>query len=121
MLKLTNYEKQYMKILNDIYQNGYADGINERTGVATKRLPNRIISVDLEEEFPILRSKNVRAKSAQREVEWIWKKQSNNVKDLGLHMWDAWADENGSIGQAYGAQKKHSVLTETRQNTYLVI
>jgi thymidylate synthase len=113
MGKLTNYERQYIKILKNIYQNGYADGVNERTGVSTKRLPNQVISVDLEEEFPILKSKNVRGKSALQEIEWIWKQQSNNIHDLKPHIWDAWADENGSIGTAYGAQIAIPV------NTYL--
>ena len=35
---------------------------------------------------------------------WIWQKKSNNVNDLNSHIWDAWADENGSIGKAYGYQ-----------------
>ena len=43
-------------------------------------------------------------KSAVDELLWIWQKKSNNVKDLGSHVWDAWADENGSIGKAYGYQ-----------------
>ena len=35
---------------------------------------------------------------------WIWQKKSSNIKDLGSHIWDSWADENGSIGKAYGYQ-----------------
>ena len=38
------------------------------------------------------------------ELLWIWQKKSNNVKDLNSRIWDAWADENGSIGKAYGYQ-----------------
>lgn len=38
------------------------------------------------------------------EILWIWQKKSNNIKDLGWHIWDAWADESGSIGKAYGYQ-----------------
>lgn len=43
-------------------------------------------------------------KSAVDELLWIWQKHSNNVHDLKSHVWDAWADENGSIGKAYGYQ-----------------
>ena len=32
------------------------------------------------------------------------RKNSNNVNDLNSHIWDSWADENGSIGKAYGYQ-----------------
>ena len=38
------------------------------------------------------------------ELLWIWQKKSNNIRDLGSHVWDAWADESGSIGKAYGYQ-----------------
>lgn len=101
---LTTYEKQYMNVLRKIYEKGYADGVNERTGIATKRLPGQIIQVDVEKEFPILKSKKVAGKTAQREIEWIWKQQSNDIHDLNAHIWDAWADENGRIGKAYGYQ-----------------
>ena len=59
---------------------------------------------DLREEFPILTVRRQYFKSAVDELLWIWQKKSNNVHDLGSHVWDAWADENGSIGKAYGYQ-----------------
>lgn len=80
------------------------DGKNERTGLSTKRLPGIVFQVDVEKEFPILKSKFVAAKTCQREIEWIWKKPSNNIKDLKAHIWDSWSDENGSIGKSYGYQ-----------------
>ena len=43
-------------------------------------------------------------KSAVDELLWIWQKKSNNIHDLNSHIWDAWADESGSIGKAYGYQ-----------------
>ena len=98
------YEEQYIRILSNIYNNGYEDGTNERTGVQTKRLPGVVIRVDVEKEFPILKSKKVFYKSAEEEILWIWQKMSNNIHDLKPHIWDAWADKNGSIGKAYGFQ-----------------
>lgn len=59
---------------------------------------------DLRKEFPILTVRRQYFKSAVDELLWIWQKKSNNVRDLGSHVWDAWADENGSIGKAYGFQ-----------------
>ena len=56
------------------------------------------------EEFPILTLRRTYLKSAVDELLWIWQKKSNNIKDLHSHVWDAWADENGSIGKAYGYQ-----------------
>lgn len=59
---------------------------------------------DLRKEFPIITLRKTALKSATDELLWIWQKKSNNVNDLGSHIWDAWADEDGSIGKAYGYQ-----------------
>ena len=59
---------------------------------------------DLSKEFPILTLRRTYWKSAIDELLWIWQKKSNNIKDLKGHIWDSWADENGSIGKAYGYQ-----------------
>ena len=59
---------------------------------------------DLSEEFPALTLRLTAIKSAVDEILWIWQKKSNNIKDLKSHIWDEWADEDGSIGKAYGYQ-----------------
>ena len=59
---------------------------------------------NLAEEFPILTIRRTYWKSAIDELLWIWQQKSNNVHDLRTRVWDAWADENGSIGKAYGYQ-----------------
>lgn len=59
---------------------------------------------NLAEEFPILTIRRTFWKSAVDELLWIWQQKSNNVHDLRTRVWDAWADENGSIGKAYGYQ-----------------
>ena len=59
---------------------------------------------NLQEEFPALTLRPTAIKLAFDELLWIWQKKSNNVHDLNSHIWDEWADENGSIGKAYGYQ-----------------
>ena len=59
---------------------------------------------NIEKEFPILTCRKINYKKAFDEMLWIYQKHSNNVHDLNSHIWDAWADENGSIGKAYGYQ-----------------
>lgn len=59
---------------------------------------------DLREEFPIQTIRRMYLKSAVEELLWIWQKKSNNVRALSTGIWDAWADETGSIGKAYGYQ-----------------
>ena len=59
---------------------------------------------DLRKEFPILTIRRTYWKSAVDEMLWIWQKKSNDIHDLNSHVWDQWADENGTIGKAYGYQ-----------------
>jgi len=59
---------------------------------------------DLSKEFPATTLRRTAFKSCIDEILWIWQKKSNNVNDLSSHIWDSWADEDGSIGKAYGYQ-----------------
>lgn len=59
---------------------------------------------DLSTEFPALTLRRTAIKSATDEILWIWQKKSNNIHDLHSHIWDEWADADGSIGKAYGYQ-----------------
>ena len=59
---------------------------------------------DLSEEFPALTLRPTFIKSAMDEILWIWQRKSNNIHDLKPHIWDEWADPDGSIGKAYGYQ-----------------
>lgn len=68
---------------------------------------------NLQEELPILTIRKTAFKNCLDEILWIWQKKSNNVHDLNSHIWDAWADETGSIGKAYGYQlAKKSIYPE---------
>lgn len=59
---------------------------------------------DLSKEFPILTLRKTALKSATDEMLWIWQAKSNNINELHSHVWDDWADPDGSIGKAYGYQ-----------------
>lgn len=59
---------------------------------------------DLSKEFPAITLRRTGIKSCVDELLWIWQKKSNNIHDLSSHIWDSWADEDGSIGKAYGYQ-----------------
>ncbi len=59
---------------------------------------------DLRKEFPALTLRKTNLRNCVDELLWIWQRKSNNIGDLHSHIWDEWADENGSIGKAYGYQ-----------------
>ena len=74
------------------------------TPAHTVKLFGVVNRYDLQEEFPILTVRRQYLKSAVDELLWIWQKKSNRIRDLNSHVWDSWADENGTIGKAYGYQ-----------------
>ncbi len=61
-----------------------------------------INTYDLREEFPAMTLRRIALKSAWDEILWIYQKKSNRIADLNSHIWDSWADENGTIGTCYG-------------------
>jgi thymidylate synthase len=79
------------------------------TPAHTVKLFGVVNRYDLSREFPIMTLRRTYWKSCIDELLWIWQKKSNNVHDLNSHIWDSWADGNGSIGKAYGYQlaQKH--------------
>lgn len=104
-------DRVFVQNVKDILENGvwdtdkevrpkWADGTPAHT-IKKFGLVNRY---DLSKEFPIITIRQTAYKKAIDELLWIWQKKSNNISDLNSHIWDSWADENGSIGKAYGYQ-----------------
>ena len=102
----------FKEMCRDILENGY-DTKGEKvrpvwTDTGEKAYTIKRFGVvnryDLKKEFPALTLRKTGIKSATDELLWIWQKKSNNIKDLSSHVWDEWADEEGSIGSAYGYQ-----------------
>lgn len=104
-------DQVFIDMCQDILENGYSsEGQEVRpkwedgTPAHTIKKFGVVNRYDLSKEFPILTVRPVPLKSAIDEILWIWQKKSNNIKDLNSKIWDAWADEQGSIGKAYGYQ-----------------
>ena len=104
-------DKIFIDMCKDILENGtstegekvrphWADGESAYT-IKKFGVVNRY---DLSKEFPIMTLRRTALKSATDEMLWIWQQKSNNIHDLHSHIWDEWADEDGSIGKAYGYQ-----------------
>lgn len=104
-------DKVFIDMCNDIIDNGYStEGEKVRpkwedgSYAYTVKKFGVVNRYDLSREFPIMTLRRTAFKSCIDEILWIWQKKSNNIKDLNSHIWDEWADENGSIGKAYGYQ-----------------
>ena len=104
-------DKVFVEMCKDIIENGVStEGEKVRpkwedgTYAYTIKRFGVVNRYDLQKEFPALTLRKTFFKSAVDEMLWIWQRKSNNVKDLNSTIWDEWADEDGSIGKAYGYQ-----------------
>ena len=104
-------DELFINMCSDIIENGYStEGEKVRpkwedgSYAYTIKKFGVVNRYDLSKEFPAITLRKTYIKSAIDELLWIWQKKSNNVHDLKSHIWDSWADENGSIGKAYGYQ-----------------
>ena len=131
-------DKVFINMCRDIIENGTStEGEKVRpkwedgTAAYTIKKFGVVNRYDLSMEFPALTLRRTAIKSCVDELLWIWQKKSNNVHELKSHIWDSWADENGSIGKAYGYQMqvKHQykegmmdqvdrVLYDLKENPY---
>ena len=101
----------FIENVKDILENGVSDADMEVRPRWDDGAPAHTIKkfcvvnrYDLSKEFPITTLRYTNFRAALDEILWIWQKKSNNVHELNSHIWDAWADEKGSIGKAYGYQ-----------------
>ena len=109
--KMSYADNVFINMCKDILENGTStEGEKVRphwedgTPAYTIKKFGVVNRYDLSKEFPILTLRRTALKSATDEILWIWQQKSNNIHDLHSHIWDEWADENGSIGKAYGYQ-----------------
>ena len=108
---MSKADEIYIKMCQDILGSGIStEGEKVRTKwedgtfAYTIKKFGVINRYDLQEEFPAITLRKTYIKSAIDEILWIWQKKSNNINELKSSIWDEWADEEGSIGKAYGYQ-----------------
>ena len=88
---MSKFDKEYLKLCKKILDEGVE--VENRTGINTIKIPGYEFEFDLEEEFPILTTKQLFFKNAITEMLWIYQEQSNDVRWLQErknHIWDEW-------------------------------
>lgn len=109
---MTGIDATFISNCRDIIDFGYStEGQDVRARwpdgepAYTKKLFGIVNRYDLsKDEIPLMTLRPTAWKTATDELLWIWQKKSNDVRDLGRHIWDAWAGEDCTIGKAYGYQ-----------------
>ena len=104
-------DQVFIDVCRDILDNGYWDTDltvrphwEDGTPAHTVKKFGVVNRYDLRKEFPIMTLRRTYFKSCVDELLWIWQKKSNDTHLLHSRIWDAWADEQGTIGKAYGYQ-----------------
>ena len=109
---MTKWDKDYLKLCKKILTEGVE--VQNRTGINTIKIPFHILEFDLQQEYPVLTTKQTFFKNAILEMLWIYQEQSNNVKwlqDRNIKIWNEWEigkdgkwratqmlpDENGNL------------------------
>lgn len=121
MSKIDVYHQETLKqLLEEPWEPDNRAVWKDGSPVMTKRIPFVVREYDLSKEFPASTIRPVPFKTAFREVDWIYRKRSNNVNDFNGDIWDSWADEKGSIGKAYGYQVSKPVFGYDNQMDYVL-
>lgn len=96
--------KQWKDLVHKVITEG--EWRRERTGVGTLSVFGGHMSFDLRERFPLVQAKETRWKVAFLEMLWFLRGEGNTrwLNANGSKLWDAWADEKGSLGPVYGVQ-----------------
>ena len=99
---MTEFDKEYLRLLREIINNGVE--VHNRTGINTLKIPEFHFCFDVDNEFPILQTKQMFYRQAVTEMLWIWQMGSNDVRDLherNVHIWDEWMVDDDGIYRIY--------------------
>ncbi len=123
---MTKWDKDYLKLCKRILSEGTE--VENRTGVNTIKVPSQHFQFNLEEEFPILTTKQLYIRQAVLEMLWIYQVQSNDVRWLqerNVHIWDEWEIDSDGIYRTYYPNsdeiedKDRIVRVETIDNMFI--
>lgn len=99
-----NYDYVYEEALSDILVRGAKK--SDRTGTGTTSLFGLQMRWDLAQGFPLITTKRVFTRPMVEELLWMLSGSTDNnvLAEKNVHIWDAWARPDGSLGPIYGQQ-----------------
>ena len=107
---MTNWDKEYLKLCKKILTEGVE--VENRTGINTIKVPSHHFHFDLNQEFPILQTKQLFFRNAITEILWIYQAQSNDVRwlqDRKNKVWNEWMIDEDGIYRTYDNKTKELI------------
>ncbi|PFB64341.1 thymidylate synthase [Bacillus cereus] len=138
MALIDDYQKDTLKlILSQEWTPDNRAVWEDGSPIATKRIFGVVNRYDLSKEFPAPTTRPLPLKTIFDEVDWIYRKRSNNVNDMKAKIWNQWAfkktrlrfsksfpfvrlEKKGSIGKAYGYQVAKPIHGYDNQMDYVL-